>query len=166
MSALFASPLMQYRQDSLDAISSSDFRWDLFRLAARVVGSYHGLGTGAGTSGITMARAGLPSTVENSFLQILIGLGYPGLILFVLILLTAFAFSIRRGNTPIALGLLAFSISVAGFNWIESNLSGMALLGLLLAAAVDHRPPGNSSKAPYPPDSLGAAQRVPPPAPA
>lgn len=128
---LFQFDAISARSDSSEGQLSSQARdtalWVTFR-AADFTGW---LGSGAGTSGIT-GRLFADVVIESALLQLIIGLGLPGLILFSLILTSAFLHALSTGAVGPAAALLAYAICMSTFNALDAVRPMHLLLGCLI----------------------------------
>jgi polysaccharide biosynthesis protein PslJ len=98
------------------------------------------IGSGTGTSGIT-GRLFTDVVIENSLLQLLIGVGIPGLLLFALLLGSAFFHALSNRAVGAAAGLLAFAICISSFNALDGVRSMHLLLGCLLILTLNPSAP-------------------------
>jgi O-antigen ligase len=106
-----------------------------------------GLGTGPGTSSLAAAELGFSLPIENSLLQILVSLGVPGLLLFGLLIGLALRASLRNpGGLAAASALVAYVVSVSGYNAIDDRRSAHVILGLLLVIALNARSSAGSER--------------------
>lgn len=123
------------RNDSAEAQLSSGARdlglWVTLR-ATELTG---GLGSGPGTSGIT-GRLFDDVVIENSLLQLIISVGFPGLVLFVGLLTSLFLHALSRRAVGIAAGILAYAITISAFNAIDALRPMHLLLGCLIILAL------------------------------
>lgn len=127
------SSIFQQRSSSSNGVASSAARFELIPLALEISEEDGYLGSGTGTSNYTVLDAGQGVVVENSYLQLLVSLGIPGLAFLLIVLIAAILAAFRAGSYAVGGGLLAYSVSIAGFNWLEANRPGLLILGLLLA---------------------------------
>ncbi len=94
-------------------------------------------GTGPGTSQSGVAEVNPTDvTIENSFLQLLLSIGVPGLVLFVTLVTAAVVVACRRGDSGAVAATVAVVVSVAGYNFIDARLGHLVLLGAVLLIAV------------------------------
>jgi hypothetical protein len=89
------------------------------------------IGSGTGTSGIT-GRLFTDVVIENSLLQLLIGVGIPGLLLFALLVGSAFFHALSHRAVGAAAGMLAFAMCISSFNALDGIRAMHLLLGCLL----------------------------------
>ena len=130
------SPVFQDRWASSNGMASARARDALGPLVWAVSTHQGHLGSGPGTSNALLERLGTPTIVENSWFQLLLSLGLPGVVLVAGLVVTAVVVGLRGRAVAAAAGLGALATAAAGFNWIESDRPGMLYLGLLLAAAL------------------------------
>lgn len=133
--AVLESRAFQERALSSNGVASSAARSDLIPLALEVSERQNHLGSGAGNSSISVYDAAQELVVENSYFQLLVSLGIPGLFLFITVISTAMLAALRARSLAVTGGLVAYSVAIGGFNWLEANRAGLFLLGLLLALA-------------------------------
>lgn len=123
------------RNNSVEAELSAGARDTGLDVALEAAASSNFLGTGPATSGRTASQFGTV-VIENSYLQILISLGLPGVILFVAFLLRVGMTAIRRRRLAPASALLAVGIALAGFNGLDAVRSMHLVLGLAVFLAL------------------------------
>ena len=136
VAGLFQFDAFTARNNSLEAELSSyarDLGVSVSLQAADLTGW---IGSGPGTSGIT-GRLFDDVTIENSMLQLLISIGLPGLILFLLMIGSAIAHALSRRAVGAAAALVAYSVCIAGFNAIDALRPMHLLLGCLLILALN-----------------------------
>lgn len=122
------------RSGSGEASSSSVAREWVFSLAFEAASRSGWIGSGPGTSADTVrALDSFQILVENAYLQLLVSVGIPGLLLVLLLLGTTVIVSIVRRSYGALGALVALSVSIAGFNGLESNPSIMVLFGAVFA---------------------------------
>ena len=140
---------------SAEGLSSLNSRSSLPQIAVDTARAYHWLGGGPASS-LPLAEPynfqHLP--IENSYLQLLIGIGLWGLALFVLVLVLA-AVRAVRGRSFSGLGaLVGYATAAGGFAALDSRRDLVVLLGLLVVIALrrpDERPaPGADEELPRP----------------
>ncbi len=136
LAAVATSPVFQERLRSSNGIASARARDELGPLVWSTSGQLSHLGSGPGTSNALLEARGTPTVVENSWFQLLLSLGLPGVVLVAVLVAAAAWVALRTGSLSAAAGLAAISTSAAGFNWIEADRPGMLFLGLLVAAAL------------------------------
>ena len=123
------------------------------------------IGSGTGTSGIT-GRLFTDVVIESSLLQLLIGVGIPGLLLFALMVGSAFFHALSVRAVGAAAGMLAFAICISSFNALDGVRSMHLLLGCLFIMTLS--PPAAPSMPPAaslrPVTSARDSERIPQPA--
>lgn len=132
VSAVVQSGTYAERSSSSNGIASYDARLDLLSLGFELSQQYGHLGAGAGNSNLAVVSANQFAVVENSYLQLLISLGLPGLLLFASLIILAVVAAFRSGSLAVGGGLIAYAVAIGGFNWLEASRAGLLLLGLLL----------------------------------
>ncbi|MBG6213271.1 MAG: hypothetical protein LH475_12735 [Cryobacterium sp.] len=154
---LFQFDAFTARNNSVEAELSSQARelgvWVSLQ-AANLTGW---IGSGPGTSGIT-GRLFNEVTIENSLLQLLISIGLPGLALFLLMIGSAVAHALSRRAVGAAAALVAYTVSIAGFNAIDALRPMHLLLGCLLILALN--PTRADAAPPLEPGRASSARRA------
>lgn len=133
---LFQFDAFTARNNSVEAELSSQARDLGVWVSVQAANLTGWLGSGPGTSGIT-GRLFNEVTIENSLLQLLISIGLPGLILFLLMIGSAVAHAVSRRAVGAAAALVAYTVSIAGFNAIDALRPMHLLLGCLLILALN-----------------------------
>lgn len=131
---LFA-PLTE-RAESTESQLSGDVRTQAISVALRVAGQANWLGTGPATSGVS-GRTVSDIVIENSLLQLLISVGIPGLLLFLLLFGAASLEALRRRDIAPAAAIVAYLTAITGFNSIDAVRPMHVVLGLLLLLALN-----------------------------
>ena len=141
------------RLASAEAGRSTETRLEVMDLAWSTALAQGLFGAGPDRSQIASAPfnpAGIP--IESSLLQLLVSLGFGGLLLFLLLMGTVLAKSICRRTLGATVGLATFLSSITFFNVMEQKESLIVLGGLLVLAACAPRGPSDG-----PGSSLGAS---------
>ncbi|WP_172582678.1 O-antigen ligase family protein [Subtercola boreus] len=131
----------QDRLDSDEAQGSTNARGVIVDLAFQVAQASHWIGSGPGSS-VSAAAPLNPRGViiESAYLQLLISVGIPGLLLFALLIAGGVLTAIKY-NAYAGLGCLAaYAVSVGFFNVLESSRPTILLLGFALLMAWRDRP--------------------------
>jgi polysaccharide biosynthesis protein PslJ len=125
------APALQQRTGSAEASSSSLARVQLVDLGLDVAERYDWLGAGPGMAS-TAARElnTLGLLIENGYIQLLISIGVPGLVLFVLFTASGVGRAAIAGSYSGMAPLVIYLICVGLFNILESNMPALLLLGL------------------------------------
>lgn len=126
------------RNNSLEASLSAGARDTGFMVAMQAAESSGFLGSGPATSGMTAAQFG-EVVIENSYLQILISLGIPGLVLLTLFFGAVLVGGLRARRFAPTAALLGVLIALAGFNALDAVRSMHLVLGLAVFLAL-HAP--------------------------
>ncbi len=133
-----ASPDILGRFSSDEATGSLDQRVRTIGIVVDALGRAVATGAGPGNAALSLGDQILSLRyIENSFLQILLGLGVIGLILVLALLLSAFVQSWRRGDTLGVMQLVSFVVAIAGYNALDDQRVTITLLGLVLAMSMD-----------------------------
>ena len=141
--ALFQFDAFTARNNSVEAELSSQAR-DLGAWVSLQAANLTGwIGSGPGTSGIT-GRLFNDVTIENSLLQLLISIGLPGVLLFLLVIGSAVAHALSQRAVGAAAALVAYTVCIAGFNAIDALRPMHLLLGCLLILTLN---PGKTDAA-------------------
>ncbi len=152
---LFQFDAFSARSDSSEGQLSSQARDTAFWVTLKAADLSGWMGSGAGTSGIT-GRLFADVVIESALLQLIIGLGIPGLVLFSLVLGAAFLHALSRGAVGPAAALLAYAISISTFNALDAVRPMHLLLGCLLLLTLN--PPRTTL--PDKPDVPATVRRV------
>lgn len=125
------------RATSDEALASTEARNNLAQIALDATNSTNWLGGGLAASSVIAAPFNFQELpIENSYLQILIGIGLPGLILFAALLIVAVRWGYRYRNLAAASAIMAFAVAISGYAAIDTVLSLIVLLGLLAMMAM------------------------------
>lgn len=129
----FQSSVFQERVDSAEAGSSTAARDALLDLALRAARAHDWLGAGAASA----AQAAAPFNaneiyIEGAWYQILISLGVPGILLFLLLFACSFIFALRRGRYAAAGAVIAYAFSISFTPVLESHRPYLLLLGFVV----------------------------------
>ena len=127
------------RDDSLESTLSAGARGTAFDVALRGAAQTNWLGSGPGTSGVT-GRLFDDVVIENSGLQLLLSVGIPGLLLFLVFLVGLALTALSARDIAAASALLAFGICMAGYNAIDAVRATHLLLGFLVIICMNPLP--------------------------
>ena len=133
--ALNFGPLVE-RTESMESQISADVRERALVIALRAADASGWLGTGAGTSGET-GRLYDTIVIENSMLQLLMSIGAPGLLLFLLFIGALIWAAWRHRNLAVILGIIAYVVSISSFNSLDAVRSMHVVLGFLVIMAIN-----------------------------
>ena len=78
--------------------------------------------------------------IENSYLQILVSIGIPGLLLVIILIGSVVREGIRRARLPAVAALLSVAFVMSTFNFAEGDRPGLILLGLLAGCCLAMHP--------------------------
>ncbi|TFD71741.1 O-antigen ligase [Cryobacterium sp. Hb1] len=154
---LFQFDAFTARNNSIEAELSSQARDLGVWVSVQAANLTGWIGSGPGTSGIT-GRLFNDVTIENSLLQLLISLGLPGVVLFLLMIGSAVAHALSRRAVGAAAALLAYTVCIAGFNAIDALRPMHLLLGCLLILALN--PTRADAAGPHEPGRAPSARRL------
>lgn len=154
LAAVATAPAFQDRLQSSNGIASARARDALGSVVWSASRGVDHLGSGPGTSNYLLQRIGTPTVVENSWFQLLLSLGLPGVALVLALVTVSVVLAVRGGAVAAGGALAALATAAAGFNWIESDRPGMVFLGLLLAVC-------SATKASRDPEHHDPAQSLP-----
>lgn len=133
--ALNFGPLVE-RTESMESQISAGVRERAFDIAVKAANASGWVGTGAGTSGET-GRLYDSIVIENSMLQLLMSLGAPGLLLFVLFIGALIWAAWRHANLAVIMGIIAYVVSITSFNSLDAVRSMHVVLGFLVIMAIN-----------------------------
>lgn len=125
---------------STEALKSVGSRSVLPQIAWETARAYHFLGGGPGAAqaaAVPFNFQGLP--IENSYLQLLISIGLPGLLLFVGILAVTALLAIRHRNLGSLAALVAYATAISGFAALDTRRNLLVLLGMLILLCIADR---------------------------
>ena len=143
--ALNFGPLVE-RSTSIESQLSAGVRERAIAVAINAGEYSNWLGTGPATSGQT-GRLFDTITIENSLLQLLISVGVPGLLLFLLFLVSLVWCAWARGDLGVGLAIIAYTVSITGFNSLDAVRSMHIVIGILALLAVhEWMPQGQSDE--------------------
>lgn len=132
------SDSFQERSNSIDGLGSVSAREDMWGITEATASWYRWLGAGPGTSesaAIPFNWKGLP--IENSYFQLLISVGVPGVILFGLFLATVYRVAVRERNLSAIGGLTAALVAIGGYAAIDGPRTALGLLAFMILLAVN-----------------------------
>ena len=134
--ALFQFDAFTARNNSFEAELSAQARDLGVWVSLQAANLTNWIGSGPGTSGIT-GRLFNDVTIENSLLQLLISIGLPGVMLFLLMIGSAIAHAISQRAVGAAAAIVAHTVGIAGFNAIDALRPMHLVLGCLLILALN-----------------------------
>ncbi|MBW0091336.1 O-antigen ligase family protein [Pseudonocardia sp. KRD-184] len=152
--AMLGAGVLQGRIGTEEATTSTQVRSDIvpYVLKLAVDSDYLGWGPAAADK-LMISLSGGAYPLENSYLQVLVSLGLPGLAGLVL-LFVSLAVHARKVRNLTGLAMLcAFSVAIAGYNAIETLLPLHALLGVISIVCIGSAgddPKGSADKAEAP----------------
>lgn len=127
------------RADSQESGLSAGVRERAVDVALRAAQQSDWLGTGPATSGVT-GRTITDIVIENSLLQLLMSIGLPGLLLFLLLAGAACLAAISRRDLATAAAVAGYVAAITGFNSLDAVRSMHVLIGFLLLLALHGAP--------------------------
>lgn len=146
---------IQGRTQSYEGVQSAQTRSRAIEAATVTASLDHYLGSGPGTSHRAQLAAGTQVayysprlTIENSYLQLLVSIGVPGLAATLFLVLTRLGGSFRRRAYAGFGALAAVAVSAAGFNMAEDAVPTLVLLGLSMLLGMSSVDPPNESDQP------------------
>lgn len=132
------SPSLLDRFSSDEATGSLDQRIRTIGIVSDALRDAVATGGGPGNAALSLGDQILSLRyIENSFLQIVLGVGVVGLFLIIAFILSALIQSWRRGGTLEVMQLVAFVVAIAGYNALDDQRVTITLLGLVLALSMD-----------------------------
>lgn len=143
------SPSIMDRFSSDEATGSLDQRVRTIGIVAEALQGAVATGGGPGNAALSLGDQILSLRyIENSFLQILLGVGIIGLLLVLAFVASAFAQSWKRGDTLGVMQIVAFIVAIAGYNALDDQRVTITLLGLVLALSMDRTTGRTASQVP------------------
>lgn len=134
--ALTQVSIFRDRLDSSEAAGSTEARNLLLDIAEQAASAHHWLGAGPGTALVAAAPFNFKGVIiENGYLQLLISLGVPGLLLVVLLLVGGALRAARRGAYAGLGVVVAYAVAIGFFNVLESSRPTLVLGGFALMLA-------------------------------
>lgn len=127
------------RADSQESGLSAGVRERAVDVALRAAQQSDWLGTGPATSGVT-GRTITDIVIENSLLQLLMSVGLPGLLLFLVLVGAACLAAISKRDLATAAAVAAYVAAITGFNSLDAVRSMHVLIGFLLLLALHGAP--------------------------
>ncbi|WP_420096245.1 O-antigen ligase family protein [Brevibacterium sediminis] len=127
------------RSNSTDGLGSASARDDMWSITEATASAYDWLGAGPGTAesaSLPFNWKGLP--IENSYFQLLISVGIPGLLFFGLFILAALRIGLRERNLA-ALGAVgALLVAIGGYAAIDGPRTALGLLAFALILVTEN----------------------------
>lgn len=127
-------PLVE-RSSSIESQLSAGVRERAIQVALDASAYSGWLGTGPGTSGQT-GRLFDSIVIENSLLQLLMSIGIPGLVLFLLFAGTLVWCAWARGDLGVGLAVIGYIVAISGFNSLDAVRNMHIVIGFLVLLAV------------------------------
>src|ERR1700722_4443274 len=129
------------RASTGEAQSSTNVRFQDVPVSLSTAGHYHYIGSGPGTSNSAKNKSvrsveASSLVIENSYLQLLVSIGIPGLVLVIVLFGSLIREGIRRQRLPAVGALVSMILVMSTFNFIEGVRPGLILLGLLAGACL------------------------------
>lgn len=131
------------RADSIESQLSAGVRERAVYVAVEAAQYSGWLGTGPGTSGVT-GRLFDTIVIENSLLQLLISVGIPGVLLFLLFMAALMWQAWTQLNLGVVLAIIAYLVSISGFNSLDAVRSMHILIGFLALLAMHGTAPASA----------------------
>lgn len=129
------------RAESGEARSSTNARYEDIRVGMARAEQLHFLGSGPGTSN-SAKNEGVETigdsrlVIENSYIQLFVSIGIPGLTLVLLLFGSLVRDGLKRRALPAAAAFLSTILVIATYNFAEGVRPGLILLGLLGGACL------------------------------
>lgn len=121
------------RTRSAEASASIAARSNTEFIALTTARAYNWLGAGPANSLAAAAPYNFQRLpIENSYYQLLISVGVPGLLLFCLLILLSVLSAIRHRNLAVAAALVTFAVAISGFAAMDTRRDLIVLFGLLM----------------------------------
>lgn len=137
---IIQAPVFQDRLGSSEVVGSTLARNSIWSIAFDAAAATNWLGSGPGTSIIAVTpynSSGMP--VENGYLQLLISIGIPGLLLFAALLAYGLINAVRTRSYAALGGLAAYVFAIGFFNILEGSRTSLIFGGLILLLACSAR---------------------------
>lgn len=135
------SSLFLERATSAEAESSTQARDALLQISLDAAASTNWLGGGVAAGTIVAEPFNyLRLPIESAYLQLLLGIGIPGLILFAWLIMAAVVRAWRRGDVAAAGACVALAAGIAGYAALDTNMNVLVLLGLVVLLCASERP--------------------------
>lgn len=131
------SPLLNERSQTSGARKSTEYRFEILWNTITIVSDSPLLGLGPGASDVVYIGM-YGWSIESSALQLLLSVGIPAFLLFLLGLVLVVRLAMRRSRAGVAAGIVAFFAAISGYNAINSNPAMLALVAPLIFCAVAH----------------------------
>ena len=135
LASIAGSPLLAERLQSTGAQKSADYRFTMLENTGAIVAESPFLGVGPGASDVVYTDL-YGWGMESSALQLVVSVGVPAFVLFVLGLGGIVVVAMRRSRAGASAGIVAFFVAITGFNAINSNPALLALVAPLVFCAV------------------------------
>lgn len=160
MIALTVGPLAE-RLVSDESYESGLIRDKIVSLAMQTaeVSGFMGFGPGSSRPAL-IDVTGTHLILENSYLQLLVSVGVPGLVLIGLLILVTAIRAIAAQQYAALGALVAYAISIGGFNFIEAQRPAHLLLGVIMLLAWGPAIPEKEQRAPKLPDHLRRLEKL------
>jgi polysaccharide biosynthesis protein PslJ len=142
------------RASSGEARSSTSARYQDLGVGWRAAGAHNFIGSGPGTSN-SAKNENQQSTsegalvIENSYLQLLVSVGIPGLALIFLLFGSLVRDGVRNRAFPATGALLAVILVISTFNFAEGVRPGLIIIGLLGGSCLATTFPPSQTKDKY-----------------
>ncbi|MDJ1114493.1 O-antigen ligase family protein [Microbacterium dauci] len=149
------------RSTSTDGTGSISSRSDLWTVTVDTANAYGWFGSGAGTSeasSLPFNFKGIP--IENSYFQLLISIGIPGVILFGFLIVAIYRSLFKSRDLAVTGALTALLVAIAGYAAIDGARTSLVLLGFVLWMAAYRRGPDSSESTPDLTQTAGAVRSV------
>jgi O-antigen ligase len=147
LAALFAlySQTVGLRADSTEAHASTDVRYRALDESLHIAGDNDYLGTGPGTSNSAKEEdilnpGDVDIAIENSYLQLLVSIGLPGVVLVIALFGAVIGTGFRLRNIAAAGALTSMALAIGTYNFIEGVRPDLLFLGLLGACCLARSP--------------------------
>jgi O-antigen ligase len=129
------------RAETGEARSSTNVRYEDVRVGIARAAHLDFLGSGPGTSNSARAEnaesiSDSNLVIENSYIQLLVSIGIPGVLLVIVFFGALVREGIRRQRLPAVGAFLSTALVIATYNFIEGVRPGLILLGLLGGACL------------------------------
>ncbi len=140
------------RASTGEARSSTEARYRDVGVSLSTASHTHFLGSGPGTSN-SAKDEGAESVnasslvIENSYLQLLVSIGIPGLLLVLVLFASIMREGVRRSQLPATAAFVSVALVISTFNFAEGDRPGLILLGLLAGSCLAMAPSSPAERA-------------------
>jgi hypothetical protein len=137
---LFGASLLGGRSNTHEGTTSSQYRITTLQDGVKLVKLSPVVGVGVGNTDSARKAIAIGRFrnlgLENSWVELFVGLGIPGGLIALYVFLAAFGMGFKSGNAIGCALVVAYALMAASFNLIEQNRPAHLVLGLVLGLAM------------------------------